>query len=186
MGVLDKLEMSLVDPLEKKAPALPPNARRGLAKAMWIIALVLGVLQLWAAWSFWHLGHYIDASVTYLNTISSYYGTPNVAVSHLGLFYYLSLLFLVVDAVVLLLATTGLKAMRKAGWNFLFYSLILNVAYGLIRMFAEVGGGFGQFFWTLVSTAIGAYFLFQIRSEFGGKAPVSAAHKTDAAPAPKK
>jgi hypothetical protein len=168
MGVLNKLEESLVDPLEKKAPAMPPNARKGLARSMWVVALVFGVLQLAAAWAFWRLGNNVDRGVDYINSLSSYYGAPSVA-SNLGMFYYLSLVFLVVEAALLLLATPGLKAMRKSGWNFLFYGLLLNVVYGVFRLLSEVGGGFGQFLWALVVSAIGAYLLFQIRGQFTGK-----------------
>lgn len=169
MGTLDKLEASLVDPLDKKAPVkLPPSARKSLGRAMWIIALVFGILQLWAAWSLWHLGHYVDRSVDYLNSLSAYYGGPDLVASSLGVFYYVSLIFILADAALLLFAAPGLKSMRRFGWNLLFYSLILNVAYGVIRIFAEVGGGFGPFVWSLIVSTIGAYFLFQIRDQFTG------------------
>jgi hypothetical protein len=174
MGVLDKLEASLADLFEKKAPAMPAGARKGLAGAMWVVALVFGVLQLWGAWMLWDLGEKVDRGVDYVNSLSGYFGTPDVA-SNLGMFFYLSLIFLAVEAALLLLATPGLKAMRKSGWNLLFYGLLLNVLYGVLRMFSEVGGGFGQFLWAVVVSAVGAYLLFQIRGQFTGKS-ASAEH----------
>lgn len=169
MGVLDKLEASLADPLEKKAPAMPPNARKGLARAMWVVALVFGVLQLWAAWALWALGDKLDRGVDEVNSLYNYFGRPEVA-SNLGMFFYLSLIFLAIEGALLLLAAPGLKAMRKTGWNLLFYGMLLNVVYGVFRMFSEVGGGFGQFLWAVVVSALGFYLLFQIRSQFTGKA----------------
>lgn len=167
MGTLEKLETSLADVFDKSVPKMPQNARKSLAKAMWIIALVFGVLQLWLAYDFWRLGHAIDRGLDYLNTtLSPYYGDT---VGGLGVIYYASLLFLAIDAVILLLATPGLKAFKKTGWNLLFYGLIINVVYGVVRIFSDIGGGASAFFGVLISTAIGAYLLFQIRSEFKGQ-----------------
>src|SRR5579859_4938193 len=124
MGQLEKLELKLDELLNKKAPVqLPPNGRKGLAGAMWWIALIVGVLELWAAFALWSLGHTLDRAVDVVNSISTYYGGPTVVhVNHLGLFYYLTLLVMVVIAVVMLLAAPQLKAMKKSGWNLLFYA----------------------------------------------------------------
>lgn len=165
-AALDKLEKSLVEPLDTKAPVkMPPNARKGLAKALWIIALVFGILQLLAAWGLWRAGHYVNNAIDYYNSLSGVYGM-NAPVDNLGAFFYLSLLVLVVDAVILLAAVSGLKAMRKAGWNLLFYSLLLNLVYGVVRLFSETSGGFGYLLMALLSSAIGAYLLFQVRDQF--------------------
>lgn len=171
MELLQKLEHTLDEVFDKKAPyQLPRNARKSLAGAMWVIALIFGVLQLWAAWGFWHLGHVTNAFVDYANSLSAAYGTGET-VQHLGFFYYLSLIVLAVDAVLLLLAVPGLKAFKKQGWNFLFYSLLVNVLYGVVRTFSDIGGGIGQILWSLVASGIGAFFLFQIREQFMGVHP---------------
>lgn len=172
MESLHKLENTLDEVFDKKAPyQLPPSARKSLAGAMWVLALIFGVLQLWAAWGFWHLGHITNQLVDYANTLSAAYGTGETVQQHLGLFYYLSLLVLAFDAVLLLLAVPGLKAFKKQGWNFLYYSLLVNLAYGVVRAFSDVGGGIGQILWSLVASGIGAFFLFQIRSYFMGMRP---------------
>jgi len=76
MGPLQKLETSLDEVLHKKAPfQLPVNGKRGLAYALWWIALVAGLLQLWAAWMFWHAAHTINKLVDFANSLSSVYGT---------------------------------------------------------------------------------------------------------------
>ena len=169
MGLLQQLESQLDEWLNKKAPVkLPPNGRKSLAGAMWWIALVVGVLQLWAVWALWHLGHWVNQIVTVSNYLSTTYGY-GVTTQHLGLFYWLSLLVLAVDAVILLLAAPQLKQMKRGGWELLFYSALLNAAYAILRIFSSVGGGFGGFIGAAIGSVLGAYFLFQVRDYFGGK-----------------
>lgn len=161
MELLQKLEAKLVELLDKKAPfKLSANARKSLAEVAWVLALVFGVLQLWAAWSLWYLGHYVD------RTINAIYGYELTA-PYLGFFYYLAIVALIAQAVVLLVAAPGLKAHKKVnGWNLLFYSVLLQAGYGVVRTFSEVGGGVAALFWTAVSAVIAAYFVFQIREHF--------------------
>lgn len=182
MGQLDKLETALDDSLNKKAPfKIPANGRKSLAGALWWIALVFGVLELWAAWDLWQLGRFAERFVDYANTLTIAYG-GGVMSQNLGFMYYLAILGMIASGILLLLATPGLKAMRKAGWNLVFYSLLLSVVYGVVRMFSNVGGGFDDLLWSLVGTTIGAYFLFQVRDHFvmaksgAHKAAVDAKH----------
>ena len=164
MAQLDKLETALDDTLNKKAPfKIPESGRKSLAGALWWLALIFGVLQLWAAWSFWRSAHLVDRLVDYANSFSALYGGEKV--NSLGFFFYASLVVLLASAVLMLLAAPHLKSMRKAGWNLLFYSLLVNVAYSVVVLFADYGG-FGSFVWGLISSVIGAYLLFQVRDQF--------------------
>jgi hypothetical protein len=163
MGQLDKLETMLDEKLNKKASLkLPVESRKTIATNMWWVALVIGIFQLWAAWGLWHIGHRVDSLVDRVNAA---YGVYGGVVNDLGMFYYISVLLLVADAALLLLAAPALKEMRKAGWNLLFYGLILNVGYGLVRMFADYGG-MSDLLWAFVASFIGAFFLFQVRDHF--------------------
>lgn len=165
MTQLEKLETTLDDAFNKKAPfKIPENGRKSLAGALWWLALIFGVLQLWGAWALWRAAHLVNALVDYANSISAVYG-GDTGVNNLGFMYYLALLVLVVTAVISLLAAPGLKAMKKAGWNLLFYSMLINVAYGVVVLFASYGG-FGNMVAALISSVIGAYLLFQVRSQF--------------------
>ncbi|HZM63843.1 MAG TPA: hypothetical protein VFB59_01790 [Candidatus Saccharimonadales bacterium] len=161
---LQKLEETL-DGWYKKAPQMPESTRKSLAGAFWWIALVLGILQLWGAWALWRLAHYLDPINRAADYVNQYYGY-NVVDNSLNFFYYSAILIIVVDAAILLLAAPALKAWKKIGWTLLFYSLLLNVVYGVARMFSDVGGGFGNVLWALVTAAIAGYFLFQVRSFF--------------------
>ncbi len=171
MGALDKLESQLDVLLNKKAPVqLPANGRKGLANAMWWIALVIGLLDLWNAAIFWQAGHIVDRSVDVVNNLSAYYGGPAVvaAAPHLGLFYYLSLLVMAAVGVLLLVATPGLKAMKKAGWNYVFYAAVIEAAVAVLRLFSGVDGGLFAFIGAAIGAVLGAYFLFQVRDYFTG------------------
>ncbi|HUS26621.1 MAG TPA: hypothetical protein VMY99_04725 [Nevskiaceae bacterium] len=179
MDVLQKLEVTLDEVLHKKAPfQLPENGKKSLAAAFWWIALVIGLLQVWAVFGLWHLGHVANRVVDLANSLSLTYGNGEIT-GHLGFFYYLSVGVLAFDAALLLLAVSGLKALKKAGWNLLYYSLLLNVAYGVVRLFTDsaVGGGFSSFVGSLLGSVVGAYFLFQVRSYFVG-------HKSPSSPKP--
>jgi hypothetical protein len=180
MSTLDKLESQLDEWLNKKAPiSLPAVSRKNLAGAFWWLALVFGVLQLWAASALWHLGHLVNQLVTYSNYLSSTYGYGSTAPS-LGLFYWVSLITLAADAILLLVAAPQLKQMKKSGWNLLFYGALLNAAYAVFRIFSNVGGGFSGFIGAAIGAVLGAYFLFQVRDYFVSAA--KAMHATTPAP----
>lgn len=170
MGALDKLESQLDVSLNKKAPVqLPVNGRKSLAHAMWWIALVIGLLDLWNAAIFWQAGHAVDRLVDGVNSLSAYYGGPVVAgAPHLGFFYYLSLLVMAVVGALLLLATPGLKAMKKTGWNYVFYAAVVEAVVAVLRLFSNVNGGVFAFIGAAIGAVLGAYFLFQVRDYFTG------------------
>ena len=140
MAQLDKLETTLDDMLNKKAPfKIPEDGRKTLAGALWWLALIFGVLQLWSAWALWNVAHIADPLVDYANSISAAYGVGPV-VNSLGFFYYLALAVIAAVGIVSLLAAPGLKAMKKSGWNLLFYAMLVNVAYGVVILFEHYGG----------------------------------------------
>jgi len=172
MGSLTKLETAIDGVLGDKAPVkLPPNARKGLAGALWWLAAVFGVLELWSAYSLWDLGHKTDQIVDYVNNLAGYYGAP--VANHLGVSFYVSLLAMAGVAALLLLAVPGLKAMKKSGWDLLFYGVLIEAAVAIARLFSNVGGGFGNFLGAAIGTILGAYFLFQVRSYFVGAKKVA-------------
>jgi drug/metabolite transporter (DMT)-like permease len=176
MGQLDKLETKLHEFFTTKIPfQLPPDSRKALAKAFWWIALVIGILQLWAAIALWRWGHAADRAVDRLN---DYLGTSYV-VNDLGIFYYLAVIAMAVVAVLFLLASPNLKDMRRSGWKFLFYAVLVGVGVAVLRLFSEVGGGIGSFLGAALGALIGAYFLFQVQEYFtaGGMKISYEAHK---------
>jgi hypothetical protein len=175
MSSLQKLEIRLDGWLNRKAPIkLPPEARRTLAGALWWISLIVGVMQLWGAWALWNIGHATDAAYTaYLTDV---YGETNPTI-HLGLFYWVAFFCILGVGIITLVAAPKLKQMKKSGWNLLFYSMLLNAAFALLRLLSGVDGIFSGFFGAILGAAIGSFLLFQVRDYFTGK---QAAHETTA------
>jgi hypothetical protein len=172
MGPLDKLETTLEEVFNKKAPVkIPPEGRRSLARALWWIALIIGVLQLWAAIGLWQWGHATDQYIDVIN-----YYTGSTYLRHLGPFYYLSLISMVGVALLMLWASPSLKAMKKAGWNLLYYGIVLEAVASVLQLFAD-GAGFGSFIGSAIGAVVGAFLLFQVRDEFIMSHPRKAAAK---------
>lgn len=142
---------------------LPKAVREWIVKASPWLALIGGILSLWAAWSFWQAGHYVNRLVDWANTLSAAYG--GTTVTHLGLMWYLSLVVLLVQALLLLLAFPGLRDRKKNGWNFIFYSSIVAVVLGVVQLFVS-GYGFGSLLGSLIGAAISMFILFQVRSYY--------------------
>ena len=165
MTQLDKLEASLDEALNKKAPfKLPETSRKNLAEMLWIFSLIGGVLQLYLAWRLWDVWHSVGRFVEYLNSYAEIYGVDTGA-NKLSFAFYLVLFTLLASGVLLLLATPNLKALKKAGWNLVFYSLLLNLLYGVIVLFTDYGN-LGNLFGAALGSFIGAYLLFQVRDQF--------------------
>ncbi len=170
MTALARLETTLAKVLDKNAPVkLPKEARKSVAYALWWIALAVGVLQLLATFGLWHAGHVANKFVDYANTISAQYGGPVYAPAHLGMFYYLSVFAMAGVAVLLLVAAPGLKAMKKGGWDFLFYASLVQVGAAIVRLFSNINGGIGSFVGSAIGALVGGFFLFQVRDYFMGK-----------------
>lgn len=177
-AVVKPIEQALL-PLFKGLPSLPEGVRKTLVKIWPILALIGGLVQLWAAYALWDLGHRANVLIDYANQLSIASGSGPVTPT-LGFFYYLGLAVLVVDAVILLLAVAPLNSHKKKGWDLLLLGAALNLVYGLVIMFDSYYGGFGSLLSTLVGSAIGFYLLFQVRDYYTGtkSAAVTSTTKT--------
>ena len=165
-ALVKPIEQALL-PLFKGLPSLPEGARKTLVKIWPILALIGGLVQLWAAYALWDLGHRANVLIDYANQLSIAAGSGPVTPT-LGFFYYLGLAVLVVDAVILLLAVAPLSAHKKKGWDFLLLGAALNLVYGIVILFDSYYGGFGSLVGTLIGSAIGFYLLFQVRDYYTG------------------
>lgn len=154
MKSLHKLELKLVELLDKKAPVkLPAKPRKDLSKIMWILSLVLGVMLLW--------GMFDRLALRMLD-----YGySDGNAPLEFGFFYYLSLILLTIAAAMLLVAAPALKAFKRSGWQLVYCALLANLAYGVVSLMTGVGG-FGILLWAVVTSLVAGYFVFQVRDHF--------------------
>lgn len=177
MDALIKPFEQALAPLFKGLPSLPENSRKALVKYWPILALVFGVLQLFAVFGLWQLGHTTNTLVDYANEVSiaSGYGTVT---PHLGLFYYLGMISLAVDALILLVAYAPLKAHSKRGWDLIFLGALINLLYGILIVFDTHYGSVGNLIGSLIGSAIGFYLLFQIRPYYVGEKTTTSASAT--------
>lgn len=177
MGQLDTLESVLNEHLNKKAPVkLPAEWRKAIVAHAWWASLVLGLLQLWAVWDLWDRAQAVSEFAYYANNVSRAMGVSDT-VDGPNLLFHLAMILMAGSALAWLLASPALKEGRKMGWDMLFYGLLLNLGYGVARMFSSHGGGFDDFLWAVVTSVIGAYILFQVRDHFTAK---ETTHKTEA------
>jgi hypothetical protein len=158
MKDISKLE-TLVASWYKDLPHLPKPGQKWLAQNVWWLALV-GVI-LGAMGVFGVLSVTLFASAA-LVAIGGGYGAVVGSVAFIAVLVFLALA--VVCLVLTGMAVTPLKAGHKKGWNLLFIVALINVA-SLIISFLGSFNLLGLV-WGLLMTAVGVYFLFEIRSYF--------------------
>lgn len=160
-----KLEQKLDEWLVKKAPfQLPENSKTTLVKILPWLTLVGGVLAAitivnlfaWLTWAQSVNNYASMASQTY-----GYYGSNMIAA-------WLGLAILALETVLFFVAFPALKARKKFGWNLLYYIAAANIVYSFLYLFVDVN--VGSFIIASLSSLIGLYLLFQIRTHFLNKA----------------
>lgn len=180
MSALNGIEEPLNDVFVKSAPALPKGFKDFLVKIAPWLTLIVGILTLWSAYSIYRWASTTNDLANYVDSLSRAYGGPGVDTGWTAMLW-VSLIVLAITAVLYILAFSPLKNFKKQGWDYLFYALILNLVYGVVVAFTNYGS-VGNIFWSLIASAIGAYFLFQIRAYYIGKEKVAASTPP---PAPK-
>jgi len=177
MSFVSKIE-TLVEGWFKKAPHLPVAGQKWIANNVWWIALIgaitsgIGVLV--------SLGT-LATVLTFLGSTVSYYAYYSVTPLYSTwtiVSVIVSILFLVLNGIVLALAVKPLRELAHRGWTLLFISLLLEVVSVVINAilnFSLLGFIFSIIFGA-IGIAIGAYFVFEISSYFRGS--VKAKHTT--------
>lgn len=170
--------MELVHSLEKtlsewyaKAPHLPAEARKWLADNVWWLAIVGVVLSVFGALSI--IGIVFAAfGISAMVATTAYSPYVATAFGAVWLAALVGLASIVATAVLLLMAVSPLKIKAKKGWTLLFIvalvSLALQVVSGLVTF--DLGAIVVSVLWS----AVGAYFLFEIHEYFGAKTKVAA------------
>lgn len=178
---INELESKLNELFVHNAPKLPDGGKKVLVKWAPVLSLLVGILILLSAWSLWHWARAADGVVNYANAVCNAYAAYGCSMptSHYSVWLWLSVLFLAAEGLLYVLAYSGLKAHKKQGWNYLYYGALLNVLYAVVSLFAgnDVAS---RFVGALIGSAVGFYFLFQIRGAYlGGKKPAAPASPAD-------
>lgn len=177
MELVRSAEKALEGPF-KSLPALPKEAKKGLAQITVWLALIAGILQLLAAWWLYDWANSIDKWADAVNQWSTALGAPAATTSGLTMWVWIAVIVLAVEGVILLLAFPKLKNKERGGWDLLFLAALINLVYGIVSLFIDGRGGAGSLLGALLGSAIGFYLLFQVREFFGGKPLESTASKT--------
>lgn len=168
MSALKTIESKL-EGVFKDLPPLSEPSKEILAQVWPWLALVGGVVQLFAAYALYNLANYAARIIDVANNLSVYTTGIVAAPSDFDKnVIYLGIAVLLADAVILLLAFPKLQKREKAGWDLLLLGAVLNLLYAFLQIFTYQRG-FGSFIFSLLGSAVGFYLLFQVRQKFRGK-----------------
>ena len=167
MSTLENIDKSLEN-LFKNAPKLPNNGKKFIVKYAPILSLILGIITLLGAWSLWHWAHAANQLINNINSINQLYGNniASVPIQRMSTLIWVTILISGIIAVLYLMSYAPLKAHKKSGWNLLFYIALINIVSGFISIFIDYGGGIFSFIEYLIGSAIGLYFLYQIKDMY--------------------
>ena len=164
MQFINKLETT-VHGWVKNVPHLPVAAQKWLAQNVWWIAAIGAVLSAIAA-LFTLIG--IFRSAAFLNTsYALYFVNPSLAALAIvsGI---VTLVFLIIEALLLAVAVKPLQSQQKKGWVLLFTLLLASAVFSVVNavLTLSVGGFIVGILGAAIGLAIGGYFLFEIHSQF--------------------
>jgi len=157
METVNKLEVTIAA-WYKGLPHLPEGARKWITNSIWwiiLVGVILSLMVIIPAFSWLFIGGSLIA--TYGMSQSVYYGAAFIPAI-------IALIILVVDLALSIMAISPLKAHLKRGWSLLFVTMLLGVISVILTLFSNQD--FGAFLSGLIGTAVGGYFLFEIRDNF--------------------
>lgn len=160
MKELNKLE-DMVAKWLKPLPHLPAAGQKWIATNVWWLELIGVVMLAFSAISL------IGVLMMALGLSATFWGVAAFS-GFAALSSGLTMLFYVASTVVMAMAISPLKALKKKGWDLLFLALAINAVNAVVG--ALVSFNPVTFITSILSgaigVAIGAYFLFEIRSYF--------------------
>lgn len=159
MMSLNQLEKQIEGWL-KPLPHLPTTSRKWIGENVWWLTLIGVIADGFAALAIYQAATALDKFTNYLNMV----GVTNTSGWTLSMM--VSLALFVLSAVIMAMAITPLKEMKKKGWDLLFMAGIVSIVASVFNY------GSSSIVGSIISAAIGAvigmYFLFEIRSQFNG------------------
>lgn len=164
MKFFSKLETVILNKL-KGFPNLPVEFRNWLGNNVWWIVLIGAILTAISALTSFS---YILTTLSVLGTVAATYYTSPAAMSWSIVTAAISLVFLILEGILLATAVKPLREKQKKGWVLLFATWLLNVFSTVVGAILTLG--FVSFVITIlfgaIWIAIGGYLLFEIHSQF--------------------
>lgn len=135
-------------PLFSNLPHLPEGGRKVVTDIIPWLSLIFGVLGIIGLLGSGMVGMIFSPLVILGGGFS-------------GIILLLTIVLAIACSVFSILAFKPLQAMKKTGWDYLFYALCISTVSMLIGMIAMMGG-----IGSVIFTLIGAYLLFEIRARY--------------------
>lgn len=140
----------------KDVPHLPKGFTKWLAENSWWLTIVGVVISVFGVFG-------LLVAMTAGSALLVVVGAPALG----GMFFISSLVSLIgigISVVAEVMAITPLKAMKKRGWDLMFFVLLVSVAMGILGslLSANVGG----ILLGIIAAAIGAYVLLELKHYF--------------------
>lgn len=164
MELLTKLE-HLVLKWAKSVPHLPPVARKWLGTNVWWIALigaiVTGIIILFSLIGLLGL-------LSVMGTVGASYYATSTFTAWAVVTVLVSLVFAVLEGLLLFAAINPLKAKQKKGWVLLFALWLLSAVAVVVNAILTLNpfGFIGGLLFGALGLAISGYFLVEIHGEF--------------------
>lgn len=137
------LEKELEPIFLQKFPPFPDTVKEFIAQYGPYIILILSVIG-------------VMGLLTALGVGGALFGMGGAAVG-IGFNYYISIALGIVTLVMYLMAFSPLKARKRAGWNLLYYALLIGLVSNLVQL---------SIFGFIIGGLIGFWILFQIREKY--------------------
>jgi hypothetical protein len=146
MDQLDKFFEDLF--LKKIGFQLPANVKEVIVKIAPWLTIIGVVVSLPAILGLFGMGSVVTS-------MAAVYGV------NIGGRYYLGIAVLVVQLVLMAMAIPGLMKREIKGWRLIYYSALVSAVYGIVSTL-NIGG----IIWSLLGSAIGLYFIYQVKSYY--------------------
>jgi hypothetical protein len=148
----------------KPIPHLPTNGRKWLAENFWWLVLIGVILMGMSAIAMLNVLSLFGNSMNYM---MSWYA-PAALTGWVYFVTFVSLIFLVIQIVLMSMAINPLKMMKKHGWDLMFLVLLVSTASMIVNFFINYNSlnPITSLLVGVIAFVIDAYLLFEVRSYF--------------------
>lgn len=135
-------------PIFAKAPHLPANWRKTIIDIAPWLSLIFGILGLFGLLSAGAVGILFSPLIILGGGMH-------------GISFFITIILGIISAILSILSFKPLQGMKKKGWDYAFYALVISAISTLVGLVLTAGGLGG-----IVGIIIGAYILFEVREMY--------------------